>query len=164
MARYEARVGDNHHHLVCRSCGTVVDVDCAVGARPCLTPSDDHGFVIDEAEVVYWGLLPRLLRRPAVPDHTTPPLPGRIPMTEHDAAVGDMNSPGERGRLPRRPRRSRHPTEGAGNRDWWPDRLNLKILAKNPAVANPMGEDFDYAAAFTAPRPRGGQGRTSPRC
>lgn len=58
VARYEARVGDNHHHLLCRSCGTIVDVDCAVGAAPCLTPSDDHGFVVDEAEVVYRGLCP----------------------------------------------------------------------------------------------------------
>ncbi|MBF6173299.1 Fur family transcriptional regulator [Nocardia blacklockiae] len=57
-ALYEARTGDNHHHLVCRSCGTVVDVDCAVGGAPCLDPSDAHGFVIDEAEVVYWGLCP----------------------------------------------------------------------------------------------------------
>jgi Fur family ferric uptake transcriptional regulator len=56
VARYEARVGDNHHHLVCRACGTVVDVDCAVGEVPCLTASDDQGFVIDEAEVTYWGL------------------------------------------------------------------------------------------------------------
>ncbi len=58
VARYEARVGDNHHHLVCRSCGTVVDVDCAVGVVPCLTAADDQGFVIDEAEVTYWGLCP----------------------------------------------------------------------------------------------------------
>ncbi|GLY79460.1 Fur family transcriptional regulator [Actinoallomurus iriomotensis] len=57
-ARFEGRVGDNHHHVVCRSCGVVADVDCAVGEIPCLTPSDDHGFVIDEAEVVYWGLCP----------------------------------------------------------------------------------------------------------
>lgn len=57
-ARYESRIGDNHHHLVCRSCGSVVDVDCAVGAAPCLDPSEDHGFVIDEAEVVFWGLCP----------------------------------------------------------------------------------------------------------
>jgi Fe2+ or Zn2+ uptake regulation protein len=56
VARYETRVGDNHHHMVCRSCGTVVDVDCAVGETVCLAPSDDHGFQIDEAEVVYWGL------------------------------------------------------------------------------------------------------------
>lgn len=55
FARYEARVGDNHHHLVCRTCGAIEDVDCAVGATPCLTPSHDHGYTIDEAEVIYWG-------------------------------------------------------------------------------------------------------------
>ncbi len=55
VARYEARVGDNHHHVVCRSCGSIADVDCAVGQAPCLTASDDAGFEIDEAEVVYWG-------------------------------------------------------------------------------------------------------------
>ncbi|MGH8961583.1 MAG: Fur family transcriptional regulator [Jatrophihabitantaceae bacterium] len=58
VARYESRVGDNHHHLVCRSCGVIADVDCAVGTTPCLTASDDQGFAIDEAEVVYWGLCP----------------------------------------------------------------------------------------------------------
>jgi len=57
-ARFEGRVGDNHHHLVCRTCGVVADVDCAVGRAPCLTASDDHGFAIDEAEVIYWGLCP----------------------------------------------------------------------------------------------------------
>ena len=56
VARYELRVGDNHHHVVCRSCGTVADVDCAVGSAPCLDASDQHGFVIDEAEVTYWGI------------------------------------------------------------------------------------------------------------
>jgi Fur family ferric uptake transcriptional regulator len=60
VARYESRVGDNHHHVVCRSCGVIGDVDCAVGDAPCLTPSDDNGsvdgFVLDEAEVIYWGL------------------------------------------------------------------------------------------------------------
>jgi Fur family ferric uptake transcriptional regulator len=55
-ARFEGRVGDNHHHVVCRSCGAVADVDCAIGEAPCLTASDDHGFVISEAEVTYWGL------------------------------------------------------------------------------------------------------------
>lgn len=55
-ARFERRVGDNHHHVACRSCGRTEDVDCAVGARPCLTPEDDHGYVLDEAEVVFWGL------------------------------------------------------------------------------------------------------------
>jgi Fur family ferric uptake transcriptional regulator len=57
-ARYESRVGDNHHHVVCRSCGAIADVDCVVGTAPCLTASDHHGYAIDEAEVVYWGLCP----------------------------------------------------------------------------------------------------------
>ena len=57
-ARYEDRVGDNHHHLICRTCGATVDVDCAVGAAPCLTASDDAGYEIDEAEVIYWGRCP----------------------------------------------------------------------------------------------------------
>jgi Fur family transcriptional regulator, stress-responsive regulator len=70
VARYEARVADNHHHLVCRSCGAIADVDCAVGETPCLTAADDHGFLIDEAEVVYWGLCP---------DCSTPSDSGRIP-------------------------------------------------------------------------------------
>ncbi len=58
VARYESRVGDNHHHVVCRSCGAIADVDCAVGETPCLTASKDHGFAIDEAEVIYWGRCP----------------------------------------------------------------------------------------------------------
>jgi Fur family transcriptional regulator, stress-responsive regulator len=62
VARYESRVGDNHHHVVCRSCGVIADIDCAVGEAPCLTPLDDDnvldGFVLDEAEVIYWGLCP----------------------------------------------------------------------------------------------------------
>jgi Fur family ferric uptake transcriptional regulator len=58
VARYESRVADNHHHVVCRSCGVIADVDCAVGDAPCLTASNDQGFVIDEAEVIYWGLCP----------------------------------------------------------------------------------------------------------
>jgi Fur family transcriptional regulator, stress-responsive regulator len=57
-ARFELRVGDNHHHVVCRQCGAIADVDCAVGERPCLDPSDAHGFAIDEAEVTYWGRCP----------------------------------------------------------------------------------------------------------
>jgi len=69
-ARYEDRVEDNHHHLICRSCGTTADVDCAVGAVPCLTADDDHGFEIDEAEVVYWGLCPTCQAAPAA---TEPP-------------------------------------------------------------------------------------------
>jgi Fur family transcriptional regulator, stress-responsive regulator len=64
VARYESRVGDNHHHVVCRTCGVIADVDCAVGDTPCLTASDDHGFAIDEAEVVYWGLCPDCATQP----------------------------------------------------------------------------------------------------
>lgn len=69
LARYEARVGDNHHHVVCRSCGAIEDVDCAVGEAPCLHPSEHHGFALDEAEVVYWGLCPTCSA--ATPDPAT---------------------------------------------------------------------------------------------
>ena len=74
-ARYEDRVDDNHHHLVCRECGDLADVDCAVGDTPCLTAADDRGFEVDEAEVVYWGRCPRCLAGdsaatlPAAPRH-----------------------------------------------------------------------------------------------
>ena len=64
-ARYEDRVGDNHHHLVCRACGVMVDTDCAVGEAPCLTAGDDHGFEIREAEVIYWGYCPACRERRA---------------------------------------------------------------------------------------------------
>ena len=73
VARYESRVGDNHHHVVCRSCGVIADVDCAVGETPCLTPSDPDGaldgFVLDEAEVIYWGLCPDCLATQASRSH-----------------------------------------------------------------------------------------------
>lgn len=62
VARYENRLGDNHHHVVCRGCGAIADVDCAVGQAPCLHASDDHGYVIDEAEVIYWGTCPSCSR------------------------------------------------------------------------------------------------------
>ena len=65
-ARYETRVSDNHHHLVCRRCGAVVDVDCAVGAAPCLTAADTAGFAVDEAEVTYWGTCPECTTSTAV--------------------------------------------------------------------------------------------------
>jgi Fur family ferric uptake transcriptional regulator len=71
-ARYEARVGDNHHHVVCRDCRAIADVDCTTGAAPCLTPSADAGFVIDEAEVVFWGRCPSCAAgRPPVPSPRT---------------------------------------------------------------------------------------------
>lgn len=62
-ARYETRVGDNHHHVVCRRCGRAEDVDCAVGRAPCLTAAESHGFALDEAEVTYWGLCPECQRK-----------------------------------------------------------------------------------------------------
>lgn len=64
VARYEARTGDNHHHVVCRGCGVIADVDCAVNFTPCLTPCDDNGFVLDEAEVTYWGYCPHCVQEP----------------------------------------------------------------------------------------------------
>jgi Fe2+ or Zn2+ uptake regulation protein len=64
-ARFEDRVNDNHHHLICRTCGRMVDIDCAVGAAPCLEALDDNGYEIDEAEVVYWGRCPECLARAA---------------------------------------------------------------------------------------------------
>lgn len=69
VARYESRVGDNHHHIVCRTCGVIADVDCAVGETPCLTASDDLGFAVDEAEVIYWGVCPDC----AAHESATPP-------------------------------------------------------------------------------------------
>lgn len=73
-ARYELRRNDNHHHLVCRSCGTVVDVECAIGAAPCLEASDDQGFTIEEAEVIYWGLCPDCqISHPVSPTADTTP-------------------------------------------------------------------------------------------
>ncbi len=67
-ARYEDRVGDNHHHLICRTCGRMVDVDCAVGVTPCLTAADDSGYEIDEAEVIYWGRCPACRERATTPE------------------------------------------------------------------------------------------------
>ena len=71
-ARFEDRVGDNHHHLICRICGRLVDVDCAVGAAPCLTAADDQGYEIDEAEVAYWGRCPDCVAQPPVPSRPDP--------------------------------------------------------------------------------------------
>jgi len=70
VARYESRVGDNHHHVVCRSCGAIADVACAVGEVPCLTADDSHGYAIDEAEVIYWGSCPQCASRPSEKTNT----------------------------------------------------------------------------------------------
>ena len=66
VARYESRVEDNHDHIICRGCGAIADVDCAVGETPCLTASESHGFTIDEAEVIYWGTCPSCRKEPRV--------------------------------------------------------------------------------------------------
>lgn len=71
-ARFEARVGDNHHHLICRSCRIMVDIDCAAGEAPCLEADDDNGFVIDEAEVIYWGLCANCQKAALVSSETAP--------------------------------------------------------------------------------------------
>ena len=71
-ARFENRVGDNHHHVVCRSCGAIADVDCVVGEAPCLQPGDAHGFTVDEAEVVFWGTCPTCRAHPHTPQPPTP--------------------------------------------------------------------------------------------
>ncbi len=83
-ARFEDRVGDNHHHLICRSCGSMFDIDCAVGSVPCLTADDDHGFEIDEAEVVYWGRCPGCRQREANTITTEP-----HPQHFHQGALHD---------------------------------------------------------------------------
>ena len=88
-ARFESRTGDNHHHLICRVCGRMVDVDCAVGAAPCLTPADDSGFEIDEAEVIYWGRCPDCLARAPLrsgADEGTAPVP-RVLHTSDDGEI-----------------------------------------------------------------------------
>jgi Fe2+ or Zn2+ uptake regulation protein len=72
-ARYETRTGDNHHHLICRGCNRVEDVDCAVGARPCLSASENHGFIIDEAEVIYWGYCPTCTSSQSLSPSMSPP-------------------------------------------------------------------------------------------
>jgi Fur family transcriptional regulator, stress-responsive regulator len=76
-ARFEDRVGDNHHHLICRICGRVVDIECAVGAAPCLTAADDKGYEIDEAEIAYWGRCPDCLTKPRSPSRAGPTPRGR---------------------------------------------------------------------------------------
>ena len=146
VARYESRVGDNHHHVVCRGCGAIADVDCAVGETPCLTASDDHGFAIDEAEVIYWGRCPACStaadRAPpehqhrASEQHQTQP-PATAPKVGREPDAIEENEPRSRRRAPSsRPRKP--PAEGgASNRDWWPNQLNLTILRKNTGRGEP---------------------------
>lgn len=108
-ARFETRVGDNHHHLICRACGRVVDVDCAAGAAPCLAPLDGRGYEIDEAEVAYWGRCPDCLEHAGVAPKDVPAaaLSGHQPKAHAKSAARSLT---DRTRVPRshnrRPRRS----------------------------------------------------------
>ena len=159
-ARYESRVGDNHHHLICRSCNAVVDIDCAVGEVPCLTADDDHGFVIDEAEVIYWGHCPscRLRTTAAARERTERTRRRAISNTTHhhtsrsetmsDQDVWDIND-SEKGCPVMHGPNSAHTKMGStANEHWWPNQLNLKILHQNSPASNPLGDDFDYAEEF----------------
>jgi Fur family transcriptional regulator, stress-responsive regulator len=91
-ARFEDRVGDNHHHLICRTCGDVVDVDCAVGSAPCLTAADDRGFEIDEAEVAYWGRCPDCVALSPATPFVDPP-PGSDRTQRRHARAGPLAKP-----------------------------------------------------------------------
>jgi Fur family ferric uptake transcriptional regulator len=95
-ARYEDRVGDNHHHLICRICGRLVDVDCSVGSAPCLTAVDDGGYEIDEAEVAYWGRCPECVAQAGASTRPDPPEPqprGRRKHRAHKAPDKSVNGP-----------------------------------------------------------------------
>ena len=112
-ARFEARVGDNHHHLICRSCGSVVDVDCAAGAAPCLAPIDGRGYEIDEAEVAYWGRCPDCLDQSG--SASSGDLASAAPSGRRGKAHGKSASatPLRRTRNPRsNPRRTRRTSRG----------------------------------------------------
>jgi len=92
-ARFEDRVGDNHHHLICRTCGRVVDIDCAVGAAPCLTPLDDRGYQVDEAEVAYWGRCPDCLEQSRTPSPAGQPAASRSSQRRTAGAKPTTNPP-----------------------------------------------------------------------
>ena len=137
-ARFEDRVGDNHHHLICRVCGRLVDVDCAVGAAPCLTAADDQGYEIDEAEVAYWGRCPDVpgagARHAASPNHPHPRR-GRPRLARTPDSRGQRHMANE-SKCPF----SGNAHSGTSNRDWWPNQLNLKVLHQHPPTGDPMGD------------------------
>ena len=158
VARYEARVGDNHHHVVCRSCGAIADVDCAVGDTPCLTASDDHGFVIDEAEVVYWGLCPGCTAAvdASAPDHRpdrpspTPARPDRGEMNR-DRRTTDVTE----SENPAIPAPEPAPHRPRTNQDWWPNQLDLPVLHQHSPRSNPLGDGLRLRGGVPSPRRRG---------
>jgi len=112
-ARFEDRVGDNHHHLICRVCGRVVDVDCAVGSAPCLTAGDDRGYEIDEAEVAYWGRCPDCLERSRAGSLAEPLAAPRRGQGRSLRAKAPNDPPTDRRRILRNnSRRPRRPSRG----------------------------------------------------
>ena len=156
-ARYEDRVGDNHHHLICRACGRMVDVDCAVGATPCLTAADDAGYDIDEAEVIYWGRCPscragsrrRLSSRAATVRISHIHQRTRRDMSNEEHGTVTTSDEPSTATCP--VMSAAHQAVGiTANQHWWPDSLNLRVLRQNHPQADRMGEDFDYAAEFNS--------------
>lgn len=119
VARYEARTGDNHHHVVCRACGAIADVDCAVGHTPCLTAAVDHGFLIDEAEVIYWGHCPECQTTHGIAATTTPRADTErahahaAPTASLQASPADRPEPAERGASAITPPTSSEPPRGS---------------------------------------------------
>ena len=112
-ARFEDRVGDNHHHLICRTCGRVVDVDCATGAAPCLTPIDDSGYEIDEAEVAYWGRCPDCLEQSRAASPGDRPTAARPGQRRNPRAKPPTNPPADGKSIPRsNNRRARRSSRG----------------------------------------------------
>ena len=151
-ARYEARAGDNHHHLICRSCGRTVDVDCAVGDTPCLTAADDSGYEIDEAEVIYWGRCPECVaasraRRERFP---TPEASGR------STDVPDTGSESENPVIPSPTPKVHGPMS---NRDWWPDQLDLQVLHQHSTAREPDGRRLRLRGRVRDARRRGAEAR-----
>lgn len=142
VARYEARVGDNHHHMVCRSCATIADVDCAVGAVPCLTASTTDGFELDEAEVIYWGRCPKCSARDALQA-----VGDRVPTksSRDEARFGNAAPPVP----PRNGHSGQIPTARLGH--WGATSANTPSTAvqidQNGAPANAVLISFDVAGA-----------------
>ena len=155
VARYEARVGDNHHHLVCRSCGAIADVDCAVGEAPCLTASDDGGFEIDEAEVVYWGPCPACAAGATTRTDTRP-----VPSTERYVPTESENGRDRQGTDDAQHQREREPGDPGA------DPAHRRPAAQQPRLVAEPGRPVGPQQALARLRPaRRGlrlQGRPSP--
>ena len=143
-ARYENRVGDNHHHLICRTCGRMVDVDCAVGDTPCLTAADDSGYEIDEAEVIYWGRCPECVGDRSPIGH--PSATSHPPTTDssHTARGRPLVSDSENPVIPAPTPEASRPQS---NQDWWPNQLDLSVLHQH----SPRGRTR-WATTSTTPR------------